>query len=735
MAHDVSLKSVGQRTPKLNGPDIVTGRMLYADDIQLPGMLYGRLLRSPHAHARILRIDVSKARKLPGVVDVVSAQEVPHLSLFAAQEVCYEGEKVAAVAAIDPDIAEDALALIRVDYEVLPAVVDPVAAMAFDAPEAKLGAPAEDVKDETGRARHNVASHRTLVEGDVAQGFAEADAVVEYAYRTPFWHQTYLEPNAATARVEPDGRITVWTSGQGSFNLRDAIAGALKLPQGRVRVILAEMGGGFGAKNGIFIEAEAALLAQRTGRPVKVVMSREDEFKGGRPAPGCCIRLKTGAKKDGTLTAVEGTLVWDGGVSGRGGGPDRLVDMYRVPNVKLESFGVRTNKPAPGAYRAPGTAQVAVARECNIDALARKLGIDPVEMRLKNAKGAGDRATGGAPIAGDWIRQTIRATAEKAQWGKRPLKPNQGMGIACGEWTNASGATNAFIAMAGDGSVSVLTGQVDITGVHTAMAQIVSEELGVPVEKITVRLGDTDTVPYTSLSAGSKAAYSAGTAALEAARMARARILKLASEKLEVPEADLVLADEQVQVVGAPGKSIRLSELAQAAIGSIEGPISGQWVLGRIPTYPSYSVAIVTVEVDPGTGQVRLIDLVAGQDVGRALNPMLVEGQIEGGAVQAVAYGWMEGYSYLPDGRVGNPNLLDYAIPTAMDIPPITTVIVEEACAHGPYGAKGVGEPPIIPGAAAMANAVCDAVGVRVTEIPVTPERVRRALDEKGGRP
>jgi CO/xanthine dehydrogenase Mo-binding subunit len=285
--------------------------------------------------------------------------------------------------------------------------------------------------------------------------------------------------------------------------------------------------------------------------------------------------------------------------------------------------------------------------------------------------------------------------------------------------------------MAGDGSITVLTGQVDITGVHTVMAQIVAEELAVPVEKVTVQLGDTDTVPYTSLSAGSKAAYTAGTAAKNAAEDARSRILKLASEQLEASEDDLVLADEQVQVAGSPKKSISLANLARAAMNSTEGPISGSWIIGRIPAFPSYAVNVAVVEVDEDTGKIKLIDLIAGQDVGKALNPMLVEGQMEGGAVQAVAYGWMEGYTYKDNGQVGNPNLLDYAIPTAMDIPKITSVLVEENSPLGPYGAKGVGEPPIIPGIAAIVNAVQDAIGVRVTDIPMTPERVIAALREK----
>jgi xanthine dehydrogenase molybdenum-binding subunit len=720
------LKAVGKRTPRFNGPEIVTGRTTYADDIQLPGMLYGRILRSPHGHALIRKIDKRKALALPGVVDVVTAEDLPGLSIFAKDEVYHQGHKVAAVAAVDPDIAEDALALIRVDYDVLPALIEPLAAMDPGAPEAVLGGPTKKVKDPKGRLYKNVTAYSVIEEGDVEKGFAQADAIVEAEYNIPFFHQTYMEPNASTARLGADGRITVWTAGQGTFGVRSALADALNIPEGRIRVIMTETGGSFGGKNGLVVEAQAAILSMRTGRPVKVTINREEDFQDTRPGPGCWVRLRTGARKDGTLTAIEGRIVWDGGYTGRGGGANRLLGPYKIPNVRLEGMAVRTNKPGPGAYRAPGAPQTAVARESNLDMLADKLGIDPVEIRLKNGLRKGDKPG----MQHDWLRDTILQTAEAGRWGKRRLKKNQGMGIAVGDWQNGSGPTNAFVTMAGDGSVAVVTGQVDITGLHTVMGQIVAEELGVPVEKVTVTLGDTDTVPNASLSAGSKAAYSAGTAAKNAAIEARDQLLKLASEKLEAATSDLVIDNERVQVIGSPGHSIGLGELAEAAISSDQGAISGRWILSKIPTYPSFSVNVATVEVDPDTGHVKLLDLVAGQDVGRALNPMLVEGQMQGGATQSIGFGLMEGFRYDDQGRMLNPNLLDYAIPTALDVPDIRTVIVEAGCELGPYGAKGVGEPPIIPGGAAVANAIFDAVGARVTVLPMTPERVVSALEK-----
>ncbi|MBT4500238.1 MAG: xanthine dehydrogenase family protein molybdopterin-binding subunit [Gemmatimonadetes bacterium] len=729
MARKKELKQVGQRATKVDGRAIATGQALYAADINLPGMLYGRVLHSPHAHARIRSINVDKARALDGVVDVVSAADVPDLDLFVADEVCYQGQKVAVVAAEDPDIAADALELIEVEYELLPALFDPLEAMATDAPEVRLGAPTREVMDENGLALRNVAARDELIEGDVEAGFAAADVVVEAEYRVPYFHQTYMEPNAATARLEADGRITIWTAAQGAFNIRDGVAGALKMPHGKIRVIVTQVGGGFGAKNGTFTEPHAALLTRRTGRPVKVEMKRDEEFLDGRPAPGCHVRLKTGAKKDGTLTAIEGRIVWDRGWSGGGGGAARLRGLYRIPHVKLEGLGVRTNKPAPGAYRAPGAVQTAFARESQMDLLARELGMDPMALRMKNAVRKGDGSLGGKPLEKDWMRMTLRRAAEAARWGKRRLKRNQGMGIACGEWTNGSGPSNAFITVGEDGSVSLLTGQIDITGLHTSLAQIVAEEVGVSVERVKVTLGDTDMVPYTALSAGSLATYSAGTAARQAGREARKRILSAAAEFLEVAEEKLELADGRVRVKRSK-RSVGLAELAASARRTAAGPISGQWVLGSVPSHPSYSVDIATVEVDTETGQVTLLGLLAAQDVGRALNPTQVEGQMQGGAIQSIGLGLMEGYRY-GDGQLLNPNLLDYPIPTILDVPDVETVLVEEPCSDGPYGAKGVGEPPIIPGAAAVANAIHDAIGVRVTELPITPERVLAALRQR----
>lgn len=723
-------KSVGQRTPKKDAYEIVTGRAVYANDVQMTGMLCGRILHSPHAHARIRHIDTARARRLPGVVDVVTAEDMPESTLLARDEVCYEGHKVAIVVAEDLDIAEDALSRILVSYDVLPAAIDLASAMAPDAPVAHLQGKTQAYTDAEGHMLSNVVSHKEWHVGHIELGFAMSDVIVEASFEIPTVHQMYLEPNVTTARLEPDGRITIWTSAQGAFQIRNAVAKALNVPHHKIKVIVTKVGGAFGAKNSAFLAPHAALMALRTGRPVKMVMNRDEEFTDGVPAPGCITHLKMGARSDGTFMALEGRVIWDAGWCGGSGPSNRLFGLYHIPQVSVEGLAIRTNKPQPGAYRAPGAPHMAFARESMVDMLAHRLGMDPVVLRLKNARTKGDYGIDGAPITSDWLQQALKKATHVSQWGQKRLKEYQGCGIACGEWTNASGPTQAFLALNEDGSISMVTGQIDLTGLHTVLAQVVAEELGISVGKVTVVLGDTDTVPFTSLSAGSKSAHSAGEAARKAAQEVKKKLIHMAAEILEAPPGDLEFANDTVRVVGTPDQAIALRTLAQKALQTEDGPIQGQWVLGHIPTYPSYSVDVATVEIDPETGRVHLIDLVAVQDVGKALNPLLVEGQIHGGAIQGMGLGLMEGYRYDDEGHLANANLLDYAIPTSRDVPQVQTALVEDPAPHGPYGAKGVGEPPIIPGAAAIANAIYDAIGVRVTQLPMTPERVFDALAE-----
>ena len=722
---------VGKRIPRIDGEEMATGRSVYADDLKFPGLLYGRILRSPHGHARIKRVDTHRAEQLPGVRAVITAEDVPDLSVFAREKVHYMGQQVAAVAADDPDVAEDALDLIEVEYEVLPAAVDPLEASKPDAPLVREDMEPEEVFVEDGVELKNIAGRSEETEGDVEKGFRESDFVFEHTFRTPIFHQTYMEPNAATARVEPSGRITVWTTAQGSFAIRSQIAASLKISVGQLKVIVTQVGGGFGGKNRMSVENVCVLLAQRTASPVRIVLTRKEVFLATFPGPACVSRVKTGVKKDGTLMALEARCMWDAGAFGGARGAERLRGLYRVPNFRLVGYGVYTNKLQPGAYRAPGSPQIAFVRETNMDLIARELGMDPVAFRLKNAVGEGDISVRGTPLSRPMLQETLRKAAETAEWEKRPVGKHRGRGIACGEWTNGCGASGVYVTVNEDGTVAVTSGSVDITGTNTIFAQIAAEELGVPVEKISVSVGDTDTVPYANLSAGSRTAYATGSAVRIAAQEVRDRLFRMASEILGVSQEKLEAADGGIRIKGSPDESVSIAELATAGLTAREGPIAGMGTVSSIPTHPSFAVQVAEVEVDPETGKVALLKFNAAQDVGFALNPSCVEGQMRGGATQGIGYGMMEGYLYGRNGELLNPNLLDYKIPTALDTPNIGTVLVEAGNPDGPYGAKGVGEPPIIPSAAAIANAVYDAVGVMITDLPITPEKVVRALREK----
>lgn len=715
---------VGRRVPRLDGPAMASGKALYAADFKLPGMLYGRCLRCPHPHAKIKWIDIRRAAALPGVRAVITAADVPGGGVLARDEVGYEGQKVAAVAADTPEIAEEAVALIDVEYEVLPAVVDLEQALRPDAPPVRLDAPVEEVTDAQGRPLRNVRRFQETAEGDWERALAEADVVVEGTFRAPTISQVYLELHAALVRPEPDGRFTVWSGAQGIFMVRSAVAQALGLPLQRVKVIGAQVGGAFGGKNACHVEPIAAVLAWKTGRPVRVVDTRAEVFLDSHPGPGFLARARLGAKRDGTITALDAEMFWDGGCYGGGGGAGGIRGLYHFPTYRLRGYGVYTNTLPPGPYRAPSAPQQALVREGMMDLLARELNLDPLELRLKNIP----PTENGAALA-----DTLRAVAEKAGWaperpGQAPAAPiRRGRGLAAGDWTNWDGCSAATVILNENGSFEVLMGSVNLTGTSTVFAQIAAEELGVPVESVTVTLGDTDSVPYHDVSGGSRTAYATGTAVQRAAQGVREQLLRRGAALLGARPEEVEIADRRIRKRDDPEESVTFAELGQNCIRMPEGPIQASSGLGELPARPSYAAQIAEVEVDVETGQVKVVRFVAAQDVGRALNPTAVEGQIQGAVAQGIGWALWEGYRYDERGRLANPNLLDYPIATAHDLPPIETVLVETHPAGGPYGAKGVGEPPIVPAPAAVMNAVADALGVPVGELPLTPERVVRA--------
>jgi xanthine dehydrogenase molybdenum-binding subunit len=747
------LAVVGKSVVRTDAVDKVTGRAQYTSDLKLPGMLFGAFLRSPHAHARIKRIDLTKAEKLPGVKAVLTQATVAgrlarivdeahgtssQAKLFADDRVTYQGEKIAAVAATTRDIAEEAVSLIDVEYEVLPALIDPRDAIKPDAPlifAETAPQPAPDFlplslragQPEFGAIFQNVLQSTEQIEGNVDEGFAQSDRIFEDNYVVPRAHQSYIEPQVAIADRSADGRITCWTSTQGIFATRANLAQSLNIPPRKINVVGMTIGGGFGAKGGGVVDTYAVLLAEATGRPVKIVYSREEEFLDGRPAPGLRIWLKTGVRDDGKILARQALALWDIGVGGRAAWVVvRFKGLYDTPNVKVQAYDVATNKPPTGAYRAPGGPQMFFAVEAQMNRIAADLGIDPIDFRLLNLRE-------GREIG---FKQVLRKAGEAAGWWTRTKRPNEGWGVAVGGWGGfniINAPTSASCILQDDGSLHVFSGMVDLSGTATTMAQIAAQVVGLAIEDVTVTAGDTDSSPIAPISAASQITFAMGNAVKRAAEVIRLRVLETAAEMLEARPTDLEVREGKVSVRGVGGRFVSLAEVSQKATASEAGPIGGRGSFAQEWSATGGAAQIVRVEVDPSTGKVWLRQFVGAQDCGKAINPMAVEGQMEGGAAQGLGWGLWEQMVYAPDGQNLNPGFLDYHLPTALDLPDLSSILVEVPTDNGPFGAKGVGEPPITPGIAAVQDAIADAIGVRLTEVPFTPERVRAAVRATGG--
>ncbi len=757
------VKGVGLSIPRPDGPEKVTGQTQYVADIKPRGLLHAKLLRSPHAHARIVRIDTSRARALPGVRAVLTAADIPELkrkpptrahAVLAIDRAVFAGQPVAAVAADEPAIAEEALDLIEVQYEVLPVAVDPLLSMRPGAPPvADAGTEADTsealahsgvaaAKTEAGPARAvNVAQQSHLSRGDVAKGFAESDLVIERTYRVPMVHQGYLEPHAVLAQWDSSGLLTLWASTQGSFNTRSEVADVLGIPENRIRVIPVECGGGFGGKIRALCEPITALLARATGRPVRYVMTRREELQAGMPAPQVIIRLKTGVKRDGSLMALEAETILDSGaISGTVLTMSAvfLGSLYKWPSFDIHGFEVLTHKPSVAAYRAPTAPQTFFALDSQMEEIARGLGLDPVEFRLRHLVQEGDPMANGQPWQSNGAREVLQRLAEHPFWKTRAEwaasggngRGRRGTGLALGGWIPGLQPTGATVRLNPDGSLSVLTGQVDIAGTNIALAQIAASAYGVDVDQVRITTGDTDSAPVTGLSAGSKTIYTVGAAVLGAAEDARRQTLEIAAGELEASVHDLEIEDGRVAVRGVPSRFITLAQIGKKGnlYMSKVPPVLGVSHLAFSIQAPAFAAELARIEVDPETGEVTLHGFVVAQDAGRAINPLGVEGQMQGGAVQSLGFALTEQLQFDESGHLTNPSLLDYRKLTAADVPPIETIIVEVPAPAGPFGARGVGEPPIVPAPAAIANAVRDAIGVRITEAPLTPERIAMAI-------
>ncbi len=699
---------LGKPVPRSDAIPKVTGEAVYTDDISFPGMLYGAVVRCPYPHARILRVDTRQAEALPGVRAILIPE---NCSLFAT-EVLYAGQKIAAVAAVDRYTAQEAASLIQMEYERLPAVFEPIRAMEPDAPV---------VRPSRSPERNNICSYQRKERGDVEAGFAQADIIVENTYQVGIAHQGYLEPHCCVARFDSSRQLTVWTSIQGQFHARAALANQLDIPVHHVRVIAPEIGGAFGGKTTLIMEPIAAMLARITGAPVKIVMSRQEELIDSHPGPGCVIHVKTGARKDGSLVAEWAEIFYDtGAASGAPTGHfDRTRGLYRIPNFRYDIYSVYTNKLIPGAYRAPSALELTFAFESQMDILAQKLGADAIESRLKNAVDEGDLTVDGKTYPAIGLRESLRQAQEYVNTLER--KPYHGIGIACGKWMNAIGASGVVLTLNEDGSVNVTSGAVDLTGVNTVLAQIVAEELGLALEHVHVRTHDTETAPYVALSGGSRTTYGMSLATQNAVRQLKQAMIAFGAELLSMPLEKLFLAEGRVRPRDSSHAGVPIPELARLAMYSPRGPLTAtgsasdsSWLANS----HIFITQVAEVQVDADTGEMTVSRVSSFQDVGFALNPMLVEGQIEGGIVQGLGWGLLEGLAF-DQGVVLNDNFLDYKIPTALDAPELVPVLINVPSPQGPYGIKGVGEPSMVATPAALANAIYDATGVRLTETPL----------------
>jgi CO/xanthine dehydrogenase Mo-binding subunit len=760
---------VGTSLRRQDGPDKVTGRARYAGDQTLPGLLYARLVLSPYAHARILNIETSAALSVPGVVAVFTAETLRMAqadplsrsqSPLAQQEVCWCGHPVAIVVGRTEAIAEDGAAAVEVEYDPLPAVIDPEAAMLPESPLARTHREASavaggsepaavpqgrvPVKDE--ELSQNVSPTPPLRMGDIEAGLREAEVVIERRYRTHPVHQSYLEPHSVTVAPSLSGhQLTIWPSTQGLFNVRSAVARALEMPERQIHVESVSIGGGFGGKETL-LEPLVAAVASRLRKPIRLVFTRQEDLLAGNPAPQMVITIKLGARRDGTLTAIQARMILDSGaypnpLAGFSG--FHFAGIYRCPNIDVRCYVVSTNKPGTGAYRAPAGPQAYFAIESTVGELCQQLGMDPLRFRQINALREGDPNL----MRGHWPRIGLLECLERIQqhplWAQREQArleaPEElkswkiGIGVAVGGWPGGTEPAAALCRLEQDGTFTIVVGSVDLSGSDASLALIAAEELSLAASAINLTHDNTDSMPYSGLSAGSKTTYTVGSAVLAAARDARNQVFAIAAEMLEASPDDLELRDGRAVVKGVPEKYVTLQQIAADSMrfGAPYEPVYGRGRSANRVSSPMFAAHLAKVAVDPETGKVRVLDYLAAQDVGRAINPAEVEGQIHGGVVQGIGWALFEGMIYDENGQLLTPTLMDYALPQSQDAPTIAPLLVEVPSELGPFGAKGVGEPPVVPVAAAIANAIKDAIGVRMTQIPMTPERVFAALREE----
>ena len=742
-----TLKYVGTRPIRPDGVEKVTGRANFGADRAMPGMVYGKVVRSPHAHARIRAIDTAAAEAMPGVVAVITAADFPDRSQFswrrkgfndnlmASDKVLYHGHAVAAVAATSSAAAEAAADAVTVDYEVLEAVTDARAAMRPEAPVLHDGLFTEGLA-ETPSKPSNIAKKQVIAKGDAAAAFAKADVVVERTFVTPMVHQGYIEPHACVGSFNADGQATVWCSSQGHFDVRAMTAMALGMDLGDIRVIPAEIGGGFGGKTTIYLEPLAVKLAQKSGRPVKMVMSREEVFRATGPASGTVNTVKVGCTTDGRIVAMQAKLIYESGAypgSPLGAGSMCIFAPYDVADILIEGYEVVVNRPRVAAYRAPGAPQSMFAGESVLDELAHKLNMDPLDFRLKNAAKAGTHAAYGPTFGNIGLTACLEAAKAHPNY-TRALGADEGRGVAVGFWFNGANQSSAEVHIADSGMVKVVEGSPDIGGSRASMALMAAETLGLPYERIRVHVADTDSTGYCATTGGSRVTFATGMAVIRACEDVIGELKRRAAATWDIDAEQVEWADGEARPaagVNVDAKPLTLAELARNAART-GGPISGRASLNAQGPGPSFSVNMTDVHVDRETGRTTVTGFTAIQDAGRAIHPDYVEGQMQGGAAQGIGWALNEEYIYDGEGVLENPGFLDYRVPVASDLPMIETQIVEVPNVNHPYGVRGVGETPIVAPLAAVANAVSQAIGVRMTELPLSPPKVLEAIAKNG---
>ena len=731
-------KWVGTRPIRHDGYDKVVGKARFAADLNLPGQLHAAYLRSPHAHANILSIDTSKAEAMPGVKAVVTGDDFPALDItdpnhdvsinvLARGTVLYHGHAIAAVAATTKAEAQAAAAAIEVEYEFLPVVLGIDEAMADGAPLAneqnyqKFVGPSDP---------SNIATHTPLERGDADAAMAAADIVIEREFDCAHVHQGYIEPHACVVDTGADGKANVWASSQGHFMVRAITAAVLGWETSRIKVTPAEIGGGFGGKTTVYLEPVAARLSEKAGRPVKLVMSREEVLRSSGPAPGAKLRIKIGATSDGELTAIDGWMAYQIGAYGDFAGMVGAMSVasYKFPNLKLESWGVLSNTPKTAAYRAPSAPHAAFAIESVIDDIASELGMDPIELRLKNAAVEGDLTAMGMPHPRIGLVECLEALKASDHYQSDPAE-GAARGVAVGFWFNIGEQSSATVNLNEDGTATVITGSPDIGGSRASMALMAAEELGIDVYSITPVVADTEAVGFTDVTEGSRATFATGKAVVEACRELKVELCRRAAQTMGVDEAEVEWVDGAAVSPSHGGEPLTLAAITAQAKRT-GGPLTATASLNAAGAGPSFAVHCADVKVDEETGQTTIVRYTAVQDAGTAIHPSYVEGQMQGGSVQGIGWALNEEYIFSSDGVLMNPGFLDYRIPVASDLPMIETIIVEVPNPSHPYGVRGVGETGIVPPMATIGNAIKAATGVRMASLPMSPPKVLKALGD-----